>query len=494
MSQEKYNGNSASLPTSTSTLIFPAASLNLSKSLSAISRSSHSVINRLASIDCDSVFVQKVAHHYKLPLVANERCGTWYIPPELRAGSAYFKSTDGHQGQWRFSSRRLNLQVLDIVGKNGGCILVDSTRRGKSMPDALSKTVPVWCAVMNRLLFKPEHQDLRLYTPEDVVSLSEHAQIEARLDRFLDEAKRLQLDLSALRRKISKPLRPVWITPDTFLPDLSTQPFHHPIICLTASRLPSNPDDPSNAYIQGAADDSEFWFRGLAPAHFWEHRKTLLLAAEDELSHLIQSLLDAPQTTPTYQLSPVVLIKPTESIYIAPIDSLSTWPAGDWDAIVICAPSLPLDESEEIAKTRTDQPRPKILHLHCPKGGKLGSRALRSHLHRVSPFIESILLDRSPQHPPQAEPPQPKILFACLTGTDLAAGAALVALCLCIDEDGKLSKNNTNNMAGGNEHTTGGIINKVSVRRRLAWITQSKSDANPSRETLKAVNSCLIGR
>lgn len=129
MSHEKYNDKNASLPTSTSSLVFPTASLNLSKSLSSISRSSHSVINRLASIDCDSVFVRKIAHHYKLPLIANERCGTWYIPPELKAGSAYFKSTDGHQGQWGFSSRRLNLQVLDIVRKNGG--YEARTRRGR---------------------------------------------------------------------------------------------------------------------------------------------------------------------------------------------------------------------------------------------------------------------------------------------------------------------------------------------------------------------------
>lgn len=29
-------------------------------------------------------------------------------------------------------------------------IIVDSTRRGKSFPDALSKTIPIWCAVVNR--------------------------------------------------------------------------------------------------------------------------------------------------------------------------------------------------------------------------------------------------------------------------------------------------------------------------------------------------------
>lgn len=35
-------------------------------------------------------------------------------------GSAYFKSTDGHAGEWNFSLRRLNLQVLEAVGVYGG--------------------------------------------------------------------------------------------------------------------------------------------------------------------------------------------------------------------------------------------------------------------------------------------------------------------------------------------------------------------------------------
>lgn len=67
-------------------------------------------------------------------------------------------------------------------------ILVDSTRAGKRIPDALSKTVPIWCAVINRALLKiyPELAtdgwDTKLYTPPQVVSAQEHAQIETRLD------------------------------------------------------------------------------------------------------------------------------------------------------------------------------------------------------------------------------------------------------------------------------------------------------------------------
>jgi tRNA A64-2'-O-ribosylphosphate transferase len=34
---------------------------------------------RLQSIETDAAFAQEVADHYGLPLVANERCGSWYI-------------------------------------------------------------------------------------------------------------------------------------------------------------------------------------------------------------------------------------------------------------------------------------------------------------------------------------------------------------------------------------------------------------------------------
>ena len=65
------------------------------------------------------------------------------------------------------------------------CIIVDSTRRGKSMPDALAKTIPIWCVVLNRLLFGNEMGEMELFTPRNVVGMSEHAQIHARLDGFV---------------------------------------------------------------------------------------------------------------------------------------------------------------------------------------------------------------------------------------------------------------------------------------------------------------------
>jgi tRNA A64-2'-O-ribosylphosphate transferase len=101
---------------------------SLNKVLGDLKRSNLSIPNRLRSIKQDANFVSEVASAYGLPLVANERCGSWYIPPEQKKQSAYFKSTDGHMAQWSFSLRRLNLQVLDTIGEFDGyvCLLLSS--------------------------------------------------------------------------------------------------------------------------------------------------------------------------------------------------------------------------------------------------------------------------------------------------------------------------------------------------------------------------------
>jgi tRNA A64-2'-O-ribosylphosphate transferase len=172
-----------SQPLSESDILFPHQSNtpSFATTLSSLKRSALSINNRLTSITLDSKFVTSVAEAYTLPLVANERCGSWYIPLERKNDSVYFKSTDGHMGEWGFSLRRLNLQLLDVVNKYGGAIVVDSTRRGKSMPDALSKTIPIWCCVINRALFGADEKH-ELATPPQAVSKSEHAQIESRID------------------------------------------------------------------------------------------------------------------------------------------------------------------------------------------------------------------------------------------------------------------------------------------------------------------------
>lgn len=69
------------------------------------------------------------------------------------------------------------------------CAVVDSTKRGKRYPDALAKTIPIWCAVMNRWIKitreLSDDWDCQLYTLPSVISRQEHEQIELILDGFV---------------------------------------------------------------------------------------------------------------------------------------------------------------------------------------------------------------------------------------------------------------------------------------------------------------------
>lgn len=258
---------------------------NFNSILRDLGRANLSIGNRLRSIRADAAFVEEVAAAYaERPLVANERCGSWYVAPARKAASAYFKSTDGHFGQWRFSARRLNLQLLSLIGESDGCVLVDSTRRGKRMPDALSKTVPIWCCVLNTALFpelaaagsrddgtslssKAEQEEgeeregcHEVYVPPNVVSDSERVQIQARIPEHVRAFKALGLDLPALKRSLRKPLRPVWVTQDSQLVSVD-EVFedYHPVICCTSSRRVVGAEMSQGGYIQGAGDDTENW-------------------------------------------------------------------------------------------------------------------------------------------------------------------------------------------------------------------------------------------
>lgn len=108
----------------TSDLIFSEqANHDFSRILTELKRSTVSIRNRLASIQHDAQFAQEMSAYFGKPLVANERCGSWYINPKEKVASAYFKSTDGHTGVWKFSCRRLNLHLLEIIGINDGFVL-----------------------------------------------------------------------------------------------------------------------------------------------------------------------------------------------------------------------------------------------------------------------------------------------------------------------------------------------------------------------------------
>lgn len=57
------------------------------------------------------------------------------------------------------------------------------------MPDALSKTVPIWSAVLNRALFPSATAYHPVQLPPNYLGVSEEAQIENRIDGFVHSLK-----------------------------------------------------------------------------------------------------------------------------------------------------------------------------------------------------------------------------------------------------------------------------------------------------------------
>jgi tRNA A64-2'-O-ribosylphosphate transferase len=94
-----------------------APTLSIYKAARRIKRRETTLYNALRSVADDAAFVAEVAALWPaLPLVANLRCGLWYAPPRAFVATCYFKSTDGHAGNWSFSTARLNLHLALLAG------------------------------------------------------------------------------------------------------------------------------------------------------------------------------------------------------------------------------------------------------------------------------------------------------------------------------------------------------------------------------------------
>ncbi|KAI7782050.1 hypothetical protein LA080_013858 [Diaporthe eres] len=520
---------------------------NINKILGDLKRSNLSITNRLRSIQKDADFVEEVAaavaggrgpgdgdgdgggdedgaRKQRRPLVANERCGSWYIRPSKKGASAYFKSTDGHTGQWKFSTRRLNLHLLPVIERCDGIIIVDSTRRGKRMPDSLSKTVPVWCCVLNRALFPELTGSHGLYVPPNVVSDSEKSQMLSRVPRFVDSLKQLNLDLAGLRAQISKPIRPAWVTHETDLShyhdrdgddddddDDDGRIFEsfRPVICCTSSRRITDGEMSGHSgYVQGAGDDTENWALGLTPPVFWDNAEQLLSTPEADLPELIRSLVASSsssssntqqQSQPinttttngtdldTHSLPPSVT-QLTPFLHVSPLPLPRALPGRttkgspqSWCTItILSAPTPP----ETWAQSPT--------HMEVGLGArhKAASRALRTALPRICEFACRFLLLPPPTPPPLQHPTtNPRILVADESGgRDLAAGVALALLCWCSsDDDGRHVRG-----AEESSRVERPVFTKDLVRARLGRIMTAMPDANPNRATLQSVNSFLM--
>ncbi|KAJ0091739.1 hypothetical protein Patl1_13335 [Pistacia atlantica] len=304
------------------------AKLSIYRAARSIKRRRNSLYNALRSIYEDSVFVGEISHLWpQIPLLVNLRCGLWYSPNFH--STCYFKSTDGHTNNWSFNTSRLNLHVALLAGQKGGCMIVDSTRKGKRFPDSMSKTIPIWTCVLNRSVYNYRYRmcsngllmegesnaseangdntrqvsvdwDCSLHLPLWVSDM-EKAAVNDRLDEWVKELDASGADIASLASCLKKPLRPLWISQKSVIwlnevPDHDSWDFT-PIILVSASS-PSgviqqrSTSEYSWNYIPGAGDDEESWARGLSPNLFWNHVYDLINSGPDVCNQKVADIVE----------------------------------------------------------------------------------------------------------------------------------------------------------------------------------------------------------
>ncbi|DBA66398.1 TPA: hypothetical protein ACH3X2_002378 [Trebouxia sp. C0005] len=248
---------------------------SVNRVLRQLKKEESSLFNCVCSVSSDAAFIDEISRlHPGLPIAANLRCGLWHVrDPQT---TCYFKSTDGHNGNWSFSTTRLNVHLAESAANRRGCIIVDATRRGKSFPDSLTKTIPIWATVLNRAVaqLRSYHDSTRLVrdsafvissypqgaqlaadplnplksippygepaakargrhqvlavktasTDQDWdtslhlppwVSSNERHQIEAKLEQWVRDLCQVSGDVGRLAAVLDKPLRPIWLSQDS---------------------------------------------------------------------------------------------------------------------------------------------------------------------------------------------------------------------------------------------------------------------------------------
>ncbi|KAK4686637.1 tRNA A64-2'-O-ribosylphosphate transferase, partial [Tremellales sp. Uapishka_1] len=474
----------------------------------------HDLFNRIHSIAADEAFVRKVSERWfnrRFEVVANQRCGTWYCDPSTSSSVyAYFKSTDGHTLNWSFNLRRSNLSLAAHAEEQGGFIIVDSTRRGKRMPDGLSKTVPMWCAVINLALkirrsrspsTSEQRWDTDLYLPPQIVSPSEKAQIEARLRGWAEALEESTLPLPDLK----KPLRPFFIHPSTsYPPTIPSDPLYTPIICLSASRwinggegddVPSVTSIPGGGwfggsqtvgfeYVPGAGDDDELWGRGLKPTMFHCNKEKLLATTREDLPDTVDELimeskvagLDRALADVDLSSTPSPLIGVPDSSSLlaldigAPISSTALWSLEPSITIYVIPCEKPAPELQYITHHRD---KTSILFL-CPSAKthpNQYARALKSLVDAYRPHSRTPLVLR----PGSLKHLDPEIDVSILDPISPRQEhrKLLIPLAVLLLADGE-------------------GVTKLDIADRLHALITLWPDGNPPRAALRRVNEVLM--
>ncbi|TIA69834.1 hypothetical protein E3P91_03408 [Wallemia ichthyophaga] len=374
-----------------------------------------------------SVGVYGTTHAIGSPQPANQRCGVWYMDPSMVSAVdsyradiyAYFKSTDGHTHAWSFSLRRPNLHLVNHIVASGGLVIVDSTRRGKRYPDAISKTIPIWCAVVSAAMLGTPPETL-LHTPAQAVSDSEQQCIRDQLRTWTNNLRDSALQLT---HHLDKPIRPIFVHPATEqLPDFNKATLDfYPLICVSASRYV--PDETESLewgeYVQGSGDDHELWSGGLTPECFWANRHELLNCPRELLDERVAAVA-AEHLARSTSTS-------THSVRVGDSNDTRAFLAGAiFPAECDAASSLPSDIA---LVALTPQPPPRsthTLHVQLPRSSKQAQKQFLGQLPHVMLFVRQ-----------QLDNGRRIAVSDASGGTDLASAVCVAAATLFFDENGE---------------------------------------------------------
>lgn len=229
----------------------------------------------------------------------------------------------------------------------------------------------------------------------------------------------MNLDIENLRRRITKPLRPYFVS-RTQQPDVDKVTGTYPIICCSASRQEAGDSD---CYVQGAGDDTENWANGLTADTFWLNVDTLMaIESEDDLESTIHKIVTSGRRDELNRTITIGLTMKSAPLHVGTLDSANDAYFSRYDCMIACSDPQASYRFESISKLQSSC----ALTLNCGKG-KAASRSLRHQLPRLIPFVEHV----------KSKKRYPSFLVTCASGKDLSIGVALTLLCLYYDDEGK---------------------------------------------------------
>ena len=430
---------------------------------------------RLRSIAADARWTRAATTERfgSLPVFANARCGKWYVD----APECYFKSTDGHDKNWAFSGVRLNARVAREAAARGGCVVVDATASAvKRFPDAMSKTVPIWCETLNRAVARAggvrwREGDDRGVTLPEWISTNEREAVNARREQFDESLRRSGWDAgNELKDILKKPFQCVWVSQGDDGSELTLETLRAadftPIVLLSASapllgRGERSVGDDGRAftYVPGAGDDEESWARGLTPEIYRKHRDSLLRANQGDVDVLISKLVARSRDSEgTGEYSETVIeLDPECGLGACRVASRRVYDRPDVNNLA--------DAFLHVGELAVESSRLATPFLHVSaKKDKISRSDLRNAIEPSIQFVRRSL-----------PTPKGRLCVTCDDGVDHSVAMVIaLSIALC-------------------PQSLGANLTKDDIRRRLAVISRTHPDARPSRGSLKQVYNHFVG-